>query len=219
MSEFHFQVADESLDFLDVKIDDPIPTGRQILEAGGFRPAEEHLVFEVLTSSLLEERRLEETTDLRKPCDKKFIVFKSDRSFRFLLNRLRFEWGSEKVTENILKKLAGVPLEKTGVWIELTDQPDRLLDENEIVMLSGEGTECFRTGLIFFVCIEESNYRWPRDTIKPEEIAELGGWAITEGVIEVDENQAERTLTPGEDVKLRPGLTFGKKLRFKRGLQ
>ena len=216
---FHIQIADESLNFHNITIDDPVPTGRQLLETGGFQPTEEHLIFQVLTSGLLEERRLDETTDLRKLGVRKFIAFRSDRSFRFVLDGQRFEWGSEKINEGTLKQLAGLTQEKTGVWIELTDQPDRLLDKDENIELNGEGIERFRTGPVFFVCIEDTIYRWPRDTIKPEEIAELGGWAVTEGVIEVDETQTERTLTLGEDVKLKPGLTFGKKLRFKRGRQ
>jgi hypothetical protein len=39
------------------------------------------------------------------------------------------------------------------------------------------------------------------------------------GVIEVDEDQNERTLAPGEVIKLRPGVAYGKKLCFKRGAE
>jgi len=37
------------------------------------------------------------------------------------------------------------------------------------------------------------------------------------GVIEVDKDQNERTLAPGETLELKPGVSFGKKLCFKRG--
>lgn len=58
---------------------------------------------------------------------------------------------------------------------------------------------------------------WDQDTITTEQIAELGGWDVAQGVIEVDEDNNERTLAAGEVVKLKPGLGFGKKHRWKRG--
>lgn len=58
---------------------------------------------------------------------------------------------------------------------------------------------------------------WDHDTITTEQIAELGGWDVAQGVIEVDNDNNERTLAPGEIVKLKPGLGFGKKYRWKRG--
>lgn len=74
-----------------------------------------------------------------------------------------------------------------------------------------------KPGRKFVVCIEDRLYRWPRNTITTEEIAELGGWDPSIGVIEVDKDQNERTLEPGEVVKLKPGLAFGKKFCWKRG--
>ena len=55
---FRVAVAAASFDFRDLEISDPVPTGRQLLEAGGFRPVEEHLLFQLLESGALEERRL-----------------------------------------------------------------------------------------------------------------------------------------------------------------
>ena len=50
-----------------------------------------------------------------------------------------------------------------------------------------------------------------------EQIAELGGWDIAQGVIEVDKDNNERTLAPGEVLDIKPGQGFGKKHRWKRG--
>jgi hypothetical protein len=58
---------------------------------------------------------------------------------------------------------------------------------------------------------------WEHDSITTEQIAELGGWSTEQGVIEVDEDNNERTLQPAEVVNLKPGLGFGKKHRWKRG--
>ncbi|MDE2823497.1 MAG: multiubiquitin domain-containing protein [Chloroflexota bacterium] len=70
----------------------------------------------------------------------------------------------------------------------------------------------------FEVDIEGEVKPWDKDTITPEEVAALGGWDVSEGVVLVDlDDGTERTLEPGEVVKLRPGLGFSKKIRFTRG--
>ena len=117
----------------------------------------------------------------------------------------------------MLEWLARVDPATHGVWLELRDEPDRLIADDEQVSLSPAGVERFRTDLLIRVCIEDVFHPWPRATITTEEIAELGGWDISQGVIEVDSDQNERTLSPDEVIKLRPGVSFGKKLRFKRG--
>ena len=58
---------------------------------------------------------------------------------------------------------------------------------------------------------------WHDHTITTEQIAALGGWEPSQGVVEVDADNNERTLQPNEVVHLKPGLGFGKKHRWKRG--
>lgn len=70
---------------------------------------------------------------------------------------------------------------------------------------------------MFKLCIEGKFYRWSEPTITSEQIAELGGWNISEGVVQIDEDQNEVTLNPNQVVTLRPGCSFGKKIRWKRG--
>ena len=69
----------------------------------------------------------------------------------------------------------------------------------------------------FFLCIEGTEYDWSELTITTEQIAEIGGWDPSVGVIEVDPDNIERTLAPGEVVELKPGHGFGKKQSWKRG--
>jgi len=65
--------------------------------------------------------------------------------------------------------------------------------------------------------IEGNEFPWEEDTITTEQIAQLGGWDISQGVIEVDKDNNERTLAPNEIVHIKPGQGFGKKIRWKRG--
>jgi hypothetical protein len=65
--------------------------------------------------------------------------------------------------------------------------------------------------------IEGTLHDWDRDTVTTEEIANLGGWDLGVGVIEIDKDNNERTLAPDEVVELKPGQGFSKKIKFKRG--
>ena len=69
----------------------------------------------------------------------------------------------------------------------------------------------------YFLDIEGQEIQWDQDTITTEQIAELGGWDISQGVIEVDKDNNERTLSPGEVIEIKPGHGFGKKHKWKRG--
>jgi len=70
----------------------------------------------------------------------------------------------------------------------------------------------------FRLDIEGVIYDWADETITTEQIAQLGGWDVSAGVIQIDADQNERQLQPGEVVELKPGMGFSKKVRWKRGL-
>ena len=53
----------------------------------------------------------------------------------------------------------------------------------------------------YFLSIEGKDYPWDEDTITTAQIAQLGGWDVSQGVIEVDKDNNERTLAPNEVVE------------------
>ena len=70
----------------------------------------------------------------------------------------------------------------------------------------------------FEVDIEGAYKPWHKDTITTEEVAALGGWDPSVGVVLVNlEDGTERTLQPDEVVKLEPSLGFSKRILFQRG--
>lgn len=129
-------------------VHDPVPTGRQLLEVAGALPIEEHLVFQLLRTGMLEELRPDETTDLRKNGVERFLVFRNDRSFRFELDGRVFEWGGELISGLTLKKLAEVDLTTYGVWLEVRGAEDEPIPDNKLVNLGAPGVERFFTGIV-----------------------------------------------------------------------
>ena len=89
------------------------------------------------------------------------------------------------------------------------------IDHKEVATADPEGKD--GTGPKFFVDIEGTLHEWPKSTITTEEIAHLGGWDPALGVIEIDKDNNERTVQPGEIVELKPGMGFAKKHKWKRG--
>ena len=136
------------LEYLSAMIDDPVPTGSQLLEAAGMRPVLEHQVFQYLRNGLLEQLRQDETTDLRTSGVEKFLVFRSDASYRIVLDDREFEWGIKFISGLTLKKLAGVDPATYGVWQEVRGGvEDRAIGDTELIDLSKPGVERFFTGV------------------------------------------------------------------------
>ena len=144
---YRILVGNDRLEFEPLQIDDPVVIGRQILDLARCRPADEHILFQLLHDGLLEEIRLEETTDLRERRIEKFIIFRSDRSFRFLLDGRQIEWGGAFITGLTLKQLAEVDPTTHGVWLVVRGCDDKKIDNNELVDLSKPGVEKFFTGV------------------------------------------------------------------------
>lgn len=144
---YQVHAGDQNLNFTVVVIDDPMPTGRQIIEAAGKRQAEAYLVFQVFSNGELEELNLEETTDLRSAKVERFLIFNSAASYRFDIDGKRLEWGYKVVSGRVLKRLAGVDSAKFGVWLEVRGDEDRPIADNELVRLDEEGLEHFFTGI------------------------------------------------------------------------
>ncbi|MYA09950.1 MAG: hypothetical protein F4080_08120 [Holophagales bacterium] len=215
---FKVAVAKADFDFHALGVDVSKPTGRQLLEAGGFVPPEQHLIFQVLDDGTLEERRLDEPVELREEKEERFIVFRSDRSFRVEIGERRFEWGAAELRGSVAKRMVDADPDCTGVWLVRPGEPDLFIADTGVVKLSGTGVEKLRIGPVFPLCIEGKEFKWLEPTIVAEQIAELGGWDPSLGVQEVDlvTNEA-RTLKPKEVVHLKSTKAFAKKIGWRRG--
>ncbi|MBL8275249.1 MAG: multiubiquitin domain-containing protein [Pelomonas sp.] len=134
------RVAGVDLNFHKVRMPDRTPTGAQIAAAAGFTPSQQPTVLQLLTDGGFEDLRPEEVTELAG--DDKFIVVESDRSFRLTIDGRRVDWPIARITGEIVRKLGNVPSDK-DVYFEQQDVADRLLQNADVVDLSGTGVESF----------------------------------------------------------------------------
>jgi hypothetical protein len=144
-SGFQLLVAGTDLNFRPIQLSDPTPTGRQIIEASGGHPASEFIVLQWLADLDLEEIDDAETTDLRKPGVERFIVAKSDRTFRFEIDERKHEWPDRHISREVLLALAGQDKNKFTVWQELRERPDTEVVDGQPADLGEKGTERFYT--------------------------------------------------------------------------
>ena len=215
---FVVAVAKADFSFTPLKLDDAKVVGRQVLEAAGFRPAEDHLLFQVLSSGAIEERRLDESVALTGNGGDRFVVFRGDRSFRVEIDGRRFEWGAAELTGLIAKQMVGADPACTGLWLERRDEPDRFIENTDVVQLADRGLEKLYTRPLFPLSIEGKEFFWPKSTITAEQIAELGGWDPALGVQQIDLKTNEaHTLKAGEVVDLSDAKAFAKKIGWRRG--
>lgn len=138
-AKFRVVVDDQVLN-----LQEPIWTGQQLLELADRRPTEQFLLYQLGEHSLMEEIGLDESVDVRKPGIERFLTFRSDRSFRFLLNDQRQDWGVPKISETNLRRLAEVGHD-FSIWFEPTEGEPRELQPGELVDLTGNEVERFHT--------------------------------------------------------------------------
>ena len=134
-------VADQTLTYRQVSIDDLTPTGAQLAIAAGFKSVDGVSVLQVLATGDLEDVRPNETVDLRREAGR-FVIVESDRAYRLTIDGQRFDWPCRIVSGGLLRKLGQVPTDKV-IYFERQDQPDRQVDDHDLVDLDAPGVESF----------------------------------------------------------------------------
>lgn len=138
---YTIDVSDQTLTYRQVSIDDVTPTGAQLAIAAGFKSADGVCVLQVLATGDLEDVRPSETVDLRRKSGR-FIIVESDRVYRLTIDGQRFDWPCRVVSGRLLRKLGQVPTNKV-IYFERQDQPDRQVDDQDLVDLDASGVESF----------------------------------------------------------------------------
>jgi len=208
-------VADQTLTYRQVSIDDLTPTATQLALAAGFKSVEGISVLQVLPTGDLENVRPNETVDLRRETGR-FIIVESDRAYRLTIDDQRFDSPCRIVSGGLLRKLGQVPTNKV-IYFERQDQPDRQVHDQDLVDLDAAGVESFVSRkLVWKLNVQGVVLELFAPTIVVREaLVEAGfnpdqGWHIFLKIIGQQKKQVELTTlidlrTPGiEKLRLTP---------------
>ena len=202
-------VLDENFHEQQLDLEDDKVTGTQIALVAGFRSGDEVIVLQQLKTGALEEIRAEELVDLGAAGFERFFVIKGDATHRFFLDGLKLEWPRTSITAEGLRTLAGKD-ESFDVILELEDAPDQILDDDDVVDLTGMGTERFKTKhgtKTVTVYYGETKYELPKGTYTTEQLIQTFG--VEPGyLLDLFVGGKMVELKPGEKIRLKDGLRF-----------
>lgn len=137
------EIAGTDLVFRAVPFNDNTPSGAQLAHAAGFAPDDFVYVLHLRDDGQVEDVRSVESVSLDE--GRRFVVAESDGSRRLAMNGQAIDWPSRFITAATLRKVTNVAAGKV-IYLELKDEPDRLLAEDDIVDLDEPGIEKFREG-------------------------------------------------------------------------
>jgi hypothetical protein len=139
---YRIKFAQGDLNFRPVVVDDPVPMGRQILEAAGADFRQGFSLFAILANGDFEDVRLEEKFDLRGRNTEQFVAFLTDRSFKFTLQERQLEWGKPLLSGAVLYKL-GMVAPNMAVFLSVPGSTDKLVELTDLIDLNAPGIEKF----------------------------------------------------------------------------
>lgn len=134
-------IGDENLVYRTAVVPSAVVTGSQVLAAAGVTNPVEHIVFQLLLDGQLESLRPDEHVDLRTAGAERFVVFRSDRTFRLLVDDRTFDWGASQITGATIKRLAGVKTHAHDVWQVLPVGGDHIVGDSDFADLTTPGVE------------------------------------------------------------------------------
>ncbi len=204
-----------TIDGIKFRSDDPVLTGRQLLQFVDRSPAEEHVVLYFGDGRQLEDIDLEESVDLREPGRERFITFKTDRLFNFELDGERQPWGAASISERMLRQLAGIG-NSGSVWLERRDQEDLQLQPGQDVPLNTEGVERFYTERAITIIVNGRKKTVEQNVLTFEALLALAfdpvphgpNWCFTMTYRKGPRPNPEGTLVEGESVRVKEGMVF-----------
>ncbi|MDU6241806.1 MAG: multiubiquitin domain-containing protein [Bradyrhizobium sp.] len=170
---YRFLLAQGDLNFQSRVVSDPVPLGRQLLEAAALDPRDGYSLIAILPSGDFEDVRLNEPFDLRERGAERFIAFQTDRDFKLTLNDHELLWGKPVISGTVLYGLAK-PGEGEAVFLEVPGGEDRLIEHGELIDLVQPGIERFITARLTFEIIVTSRPRTVKArTVTFERIVQL----------------------------------------------
>jgi hypothetical protein len=140
---WEIDVANERFESRSIALKPSEATGRGLIQALGYKPAEDYIVLRYQPDGSLEEIGLEEPFDLTEPRENSFFVNKAAEMENLVIGGVRLTWTQANVTGLIIKRLARRDDPDLEVVLERDDQAPLIIDDEEEVQLSRPGLERF----------------------------------------------------------------------------
>lgn len=205
---YRIAFALDGIDYGPIVLDDPVPTGRQILKAAGRTPVDDFAFFTITGDGDFEDVRPDEEIDLLDRAVHRFVAFSGDPLYRFKLNDSRIVWGMPVIGEAVLRSLAGIG-SHDAVFLVVRGGTDLLVAAGSEADLTGGGVEKFitaphRQSYRFFV--NGKPYETDKDKISGAQIkAMVPGWDPAHDLaLEGEGDAPDRLVADDEIISLDP---------------
>jgi hypothetical protein len=139
--------ARQQIAFPDAKV-----TGAQIVAATGQGPVEDFQVLQHLRSGELEDVRPTELVDLTDPGPEQVFVIRGSLSYSFFVDALSMRWPRKAISGKHIRLLARTP-EDREIVLQRVSEPDRIIEEDDLVHLNEQGVERLVTRSRTFIII------------------------------------------------------------------
>lgn len=141
---YRIAVAVDGVAFRDVLVGEAKPLGRQIVGAAGLDPHSDPSLFAILPSGDFDEVVLDQPVDLREHGAERFIVFTSDRDFKFTMNGAQMRWFQRRITGDELRVLGNAT--EHDIAFQLVGEERRVIERDAEADLGEQGVEHFVVG-------------------------------------------------------------------------
>jgi hypothetical protein len=133
----------DGTDFDPYEVSDPEITLDQVLKLVKAKPASEFDVYAYGDGGKVYRMRECEQIDLRQTGAEKFIVFRTDRANRILIDEDRFDWGAKTISGQAIREISGNDNEELELWIERKGVADEKVENDRLINVEEDGVERF----------------------------------------------------------------------------
>lgn len=202
---FQILMEDDDMVLTPIIIEQPNPTGLQILEAAGCAPPEDHALIQLLRpgTRLI---GLDDQVSLREQEEHVFRAFRGGEVFLLTVDGHGYEWGAPEIREVALRNVAEVPEEM--VFVLNDGDREREVKDGETVRLSHTGVEHLHTRpRMVTVTLDGEEKTIPAGVYTTEELLNILG--VEPGYL-LNVMRADQliTLRPNERVHVKDGMIF-----------
>ncbi|MBX3513348.1 MAG: multiubiquitin domain-containing protein [Xanthobacteraceae bacterium] len=209
---FATQIGNAKFEFKVATFDDRKITGGQVAEAAGAHPIENFVILAQLPSFEIETLRPQETADLTKVL--RFFVIEGDGTDKFFVDGLSLEWPKKKLSGNHIKILVGKEDENVELFLELMNEPDKLIADDDHVQIGEPGVEKMKTQKTgVTIKVNAKPHKWEKPKISYAEVVGLSEYASQPNIpytitFTKGPNKPQGDLVKGDSVHVRDGMDF-----------